>query len=115
LRGDIQLLGKLIGIGKLLEHVFFPILLVLQSSASKFSVALLHGSMANRRRQAFRLVRATALRLVWSGVLRVPLIRMLGAYNRALASGCVRVNGCERVTEKVQLCLMYVVGWATFA
>jgi hypothetical protein len=48
--------------------------------------ALLDGLMANNRRQGFRLVQAKALRPVWDGSLCVPHVRMLGAYNRALAS-----------------------------
>jgi hypothetical protein len=69
-----------------------------RSPGSKFSAALLRGSMANRRRQGFRLVRAMALHPVW--VLYVPHDQMLDAYNRVLASGCVRLNGCEREREE---------------
>lgn len=43
--------------------------------------------MGNNRRQVFRLVWTNALRPVCSGVLHVPHVRMLGAYNGALASG----------------------------
>jgi hypothetical protein len=73
--------------------------------------------MANNRRQGFRSVRANALRPVWGGLLHVPHIRMLDAYNEALASGaCVcGIAYCfsERVREKAQLRLISLVGWAT--
>jgi hypothetical protein len=39
--------------------------LVFRSPASKFSAALLRGSMANKQRQEFRLARAKALCPVW--------------------------------------------------
>ena len=49
-----------------------------------------------------------------SGLLHVPRVRMLGAYNWALASG-VRVwcRKCLSLSEKAQLRLIYLVGWAT--
>jgi hypothetical protein len=76
-------------------------------------IALLGGSMANNGRQGFRLVRATSLHPVWDGSLRVSYIRMLSAYNGALASDvrvCVKESSPR---EKAQLRLIYVVGWAT--
>jgi hypothetical protein len=49
--------------------------------------ALFNDSMANNRRQGFRLVRAITLRPVWGGVLLNLYVPMLDAYNGALASG----------------------------
>jgi hypothetical protein len=41
------------------------------------------------------MVRANALRPVWGGILRIPHVRVLGAYNGALASSvCLRVCVC---------------------
>jgi hypothetical protein len=66
--------------------------------------------MANNRRQGFRLVRAIALHLVRGDVLRIPHVRMLGAYNGALASGVhVCVFTC-RICRLILSFFFYIEG-----
>jgi hypothetical protein len=52
---------------------------------------------------------ATVLRPIWGGVLRIPHVRMLGAYNGALASGLrvwlrVRLRVLDRRPSSPYIC-----------
>jgi hypothetical protein len=47
------------------------------------------------------------------GVLRVPCVRMLGAYNEVLASGVCVAWSVQIMREKAQLRVICLVGWAT--
>jgi hypothetical protein len=68
--------------------------------------------MANRRKQRFRLVRATALRPVWDGILHVPQFECWVLTTGRLQA--VSVCGCEiPFSEKAHSRLIFMVGWDT--
>jgi hypothetical protein len=85
---------------------------VLRSPASKFSAALLRGSVANNRMQGFRLVRVIALPPVWVVFFVFLTFECWVLTTGRLQAVCV----CFLVSsliEKAQLRLIYVVIWVT--
>jgi hypothetical protein len=82
---------------------------VFQSSASKFSAALLRGSMANNQRQGFRLVRVRALRLVWVVFFIFLTFECWVLTTGRLQEVRARVCGLQERENKAQLHLIYVV------
>jgi hypothetical protein len=60
---------------------------VFRSPAGKFSATLLRGSMANRRKQGFRLVRVMALSPVWD---------VCSSCSSRSNAGCLQRGACKR-------------------